>query len=70
MVLSRKGGEKMKKNKLEKIMITLVLLVIGFFSGVTYSLYNLQVVKVQHGEQGELITIKILEQKNNYYYEK
>lgn len=60
----------MKKNKLEKIMITLVLLVIGFFSGVTYSLYNLQVVKIQHGEQGELVTIKILEQKNNYYYEK
>lgn len=59
-----------KENKFEKTMITLVLLVTGFFSGITYSIYKLQVVKVQHGEQGELITIKILEQKNNYYYEK
>lgn len=60
----------MKNNKIEKAMIILILLVTGFFAGITYSLYNLQVVKVQHGEQGELVTIKILEQKNNYYYEK
>lgn len=60
----------MKNNKIEKIMIVLVLLVTGFFSGITYSIHNLQVVKVQHGERGELVTIKILEQKNNYYYEK
>ena len=60
----------MRNSKIEKIMIVFVLLVIGFFAGITYSIHNLQVVKVQHGEQGELITIKILEQKNNYYYEK
>lgn len=60
----------MKNCKIEKIMIVLVLLVIGFFAGITYSIYNLQVVKIQTGEQGELVTIKILEQKNNYYYEK
>lgn len=60
----------MKKNKFEKTMIVIILLVLGFFSGITYSLYNLQVVKIQHEEQGELITIKILEQKNNYYYKK
>ena len=41
----------MKNNKIEKIIIIIVLLVTGFFSGVTYSIYNLQVVNVQHGEQ-------------------
>lgn len=60
----------MKNNKIEKIMIVLVLLVTGFFTGVTYSIYNLQVVKIQHGEQGELITIKILERSSDYYIEK
>lgn len=60
----------MKNNKIEKAMFILVLLVIGFFAGITYSIYNLQIVKVQDGEQGKLITIKILEQKNNYYWEK
>lgn len=60
----------MKNSKIEKIMFIIVLLVTGFFAGITYSIHNLQVVKVQHGEQGELITIKILEQKNDYYYEK
>ena len=60
----------MRNNKIEKVMFIIVLLVTGFFSGITYSLYNLQVVKVQHGEQGELVTIKILERSNDYYYEK
>lgn len=60
----------MKNSKIEKIMIVLVLLVTGFFAGITYSIHNLQVVNIKHGEQGELVTIKILEQKNNYYYEK
>lgn len=59
----------MKNSKIEKIMFIIVLLVIGFFAGITYSIHNLQVVKVQHGEQGELVTIKILEQENNYYKE-
>lgn len=60
----------MKNNKIEKTIVVLVLLVIGFFAGVTYSIYNLQVVKIQHGENGELITIKILERSNDYYFEK
>ena len=60
----------MKNNKIEKTMLILVLLVIGFFAGVTYSIYNLQVVKVQHGEQRDLVTIKILERSSDYYYEK
>ena len=60
----------MRNSKIEKVMFIIVLLVTGFFAGITYSLYNLQVVKVQHGEQGELVTIKILEQKNDYYFEK
>lgn len=59
-----------KENKFGKVMFIIVLLVTGFFSGITYSIHNLQVVKVQHGEQGELVTIKILEQKNDYYYER
>ena len=60
----------MKKNKIEKTITILVLLVIGFFAGITYSIHNLQVVKVQHGDNGELITIKILERSSDYYYEK
>lgn len=60
----------MRNNTIEKIIIVLVLLVTGFFAGITYSINNLQVVEVQDREQGELITIKILEQKNDYYYEK
>lgn len=60
----------MKNSKIEKIMFIIVLLVTGFFAGITYSFYNLQVVKVQHGEKGELVTIKILERSNDYYYEK
>ena len=60
----------MRNSKIEKTMFIIVLLVTGFFAGITYSIHNLQVVKVQHGEKGELVTIKILEQKNSYYYEK
>ena len=60
----------MKNSKIEKIMFIIVILTTGFFSGILFSTYNLQVVKVQHGEQGELVTIKILEHKNDYYYEK
>lgn len=60
----------MKNSKIEKVMFIIVLLVVGFFSGITYSIHNLQVVKVQHGDNGELITIKILERSNDYYFEK
>ena len=54
-----------KENKLEKVMFIIVLIVTGFFACITYSIHNLQVVKVQHGEQGKLVTIKILEHSND-----
>ena len=59
-----------KENKFEKTMVIIVLLTIGFFSGILFSTYNLQVVNTKKWGNGELITIKILEQKNDYYYEK
>ena len=70
MDIVRKEVEKMKNSKIEKVMFIIVLLVIGFFAGITYSTYNMQVVEVQDEEQGKLVTIKILEQENDYYYEK
>lgn len=60
----------MKNSKIEKVIFIIVLLVTGFFGGILFSAYNMEITNIQHGEQGELVTIKILEQENNYYYEK
>lgn len=60
----------MKKNKFEKIMIVIILLIAGFFSGILFSTYNLQITDIKNWGNGELVTIKILERSNDYYYEK
>lgn len=60
----------MKKNKIEKAMFIIVLLVTGFFSGILFTTYNLKITETKKWNNGELITIKILERSNDYYYEK
>lgn len=60
----------MKNNKIEKIMFIIAILATGFFSGILFSTYNLQVVNTKKWGDGELITIKILERSSDYYYEK
>ena len=60
----------MKKNKFEKTMLVIILLITGFCSGILFSTYNLQVVNTKKWGNGELVTIKILERSSNYYFEK
>ena len=60
----------MKKNKFEKIMVVIILLITGFFSGILFATYNLKITNIKKWNNGELITIKILERSNDYYYEK
>ena len=59
-----------KENNFEKTIVVIVLLTIGFFGGILFSTYNLQVVNTKKWGNGELVTIKILERSSDYYYEK
>lgn len=71
MQYGRKEVKKMKKeNKLEKVMFIIAILATGFFSGILFSIYNLKITDVKKWDNGELITIKILERSSDYYYEK
>ena len=60
----------MKESKFEKIMIVVILLIAGFFGGILFSTYNLQITDIKNWDNGELVTIKILERSNDYYFEK
>ena len=60
----------MRNNKIEKVMFIIAILATGFFSGILFSTYNLTITDVKKWDNGELITIKILERSSDYYYEK
>lgn len=60
----------MRNSKIEKVMFIIVLLVTGFFSGILFTAYNLKITNIKKWDNGELVTIKILERSNDYYYEK
>ena len=60
----------MKNSKIEKVMFIIAILAAGFFSGILFSTYNLTITDVKKWDNGELITIKILERSNDYYFEK
>ena len=60
----------MRNSKIEKVMFIIAILATGFFSGILFSTYNLQVVNTKKWGNGELVTIKILERSSDYYYEK
>lgn len=60
----------MRNSKIEKVMFIIAILATGFFSGILFSTYNLKITDVKKWDNGELITIKILERSNDYYYEK
>ena len=60
----------MRNSKIEKTMFIIAILATGFFSGILFSTYNLQVVNTKKWGNGELVTIKILERSIDYYYEK
>ena len=60
----------MKESKFEKIMIVIILLIAGFFGGILFTTYNLEITNIKGWDNGELVTIKILERSNDYYFEK
>lgn len=60
----------MRNSKIEKVMFIIAILATGFFSGILFSTYNLKITNIKKWDNGELITIKILERSNDYYYEK
>ena len=60
----------MKNSKIEKVMFIIAILATGFFSGILFSTYNLTITDVKKWDNGELITVKILERSSDYYYEK
>lgn len=53
-----------------KIKVYHFNLITGFFSGILFTTYNLEITDIKKWDNGELITIKILERSNDYYYEK
>lgn len=61
----------MNNQKIEKITFIISLLVIGFFSGIFYSVYNLKIINTKKDfNNNEIITIQILECTNDYYFKK
>ena len=60
----------MRNSKIEKVMFIIAILATGFFSGILFSTYNLKITDVKTWDDGELITIKILERSSDYYFEK
>lgn len=55
---------------MRKTILLIIMLLIGFLSGVAYSTYNTKVTSVEQGSNGYMITLELMNQQNNYYFEK
>lgn len=55
---------------MKKTIILIVMLLIGFLGGVTYSIYNTKVTSVEQSSTGYMITFELMNQQSNYYLEK
>ena len=57
-------------NNFKIIIISLIMLFIGFISGITYAVTTMQVDIVEDTETGSIVRIIVLNQWFNHYVEK
>lgn len=57
-------------NNFKIITISLIMLFIGFISGITYTVTTMQVDIVENTETGSIVRIIVLDQWFNHYVEK
>lgn len=57
-------------NNFKIIIISLIMLFIGFISGITYAVTTMQVDIVEDTETGSIVRIIVLDQWFNHYVEK
>lgn len=57
-------------NNFKIIIISLIMLFIGFISGITYTVTTMQVDIVEDTETGSIVRIIVLDQWFNHYVEK
>ena len=57
-------------NNFKIITISLIMLFIGFISGITYAVTTMQVDIVEDTETGSIVRIIVLDQWFNHYVEK
>ena len=55
---------------MKKLTIAIICLVIGFISGILYTIETMQVDIVEETDTGAIVRIIILDQWFNYYVEK
>ena len=55
---------------MKKLIIAIICLVIGFISGILYTIETMQVDIVEETDTGAIVRIIILDQWFNYYVEK
>lgn len=57
-------------NNFKIIIISLIMLFIGFISGITYAVTTMQVDIVEDTETGSIVRVIVLDQWFNHYVEK
>lgn len=55
---------------MKKTILLIIILLIGFLGGVIYSIYNTKITSVEQGSAGYMITLELMNQQSNYYFEK
>lgn len=55
---------------MKRTILLIIMLLVGFLSGVVYSIYNTKVTSVEQGSAGYMITLELMNQQSNYYFEK
>lgn len=55
---------------MKKLIIAIICLVVGFISGILYTIETMQVDIVEETDTGAIVRITILDQWFNYYVEK
>lgn len=52
---------------MRKTILLIIMLLVGFLSGVVYSIYNTKVTSVEQSSTGYMITFELMNQQSNYY---
>lgn len=55
---------------MKKLIIAIICLVVGFISGILYTIETMQVDIVEETDTGAIVRVIILDQWFNYYVEK
>lgn len=55
---------------MRKTIFLIIMLLVGFLGGIIYSIYNTKITSVKSGSTGYMITLELMNQQSNYYFEK